>query len=59
MRNRFLRGVLTVCMFAAGCAPAVYAAEQSDVISEGVYIGDQNVGGMTVEEAEAYVESKV
>lgn len=48
-----------MCMFAAGCAPAVYAAEQSDVISEGVYIGDQNVGGMTVEEAEAYVESKV
>ena len=50
MRNRFLRGVLTACLFAAGFAPAVTAATQSDVISEGVYIGDQNVGGMTAEE---------
>ena len=59
MRNNFLRGVLTACLFAAGFAPAVTAATQSDVISEGVYIGDQNVGGMTAEEAEAYVKSKV
>ncbi len=34
-------------------------AEQSGVISKGVYIGDQDVSGMTAEEAQSYVESQV
>lgn len=35
------------------------AAADSDVISDGVYIGDQDVGGMTTKEAEQYVKGQV
>lgn len=59
MRNKFLIGVLAVLAMGAGGSLAVSAADASGVISDGVFIGDQDVSGMTAEEAEAYVESQV
>lgn len=58
MRNKVFKGILAAGMLAVGFN-AVVCAQQADVISEGVYIGEQSVGGMTADEAEAYVKSKV
>lgn len=57
MRKR-IRGVLTAAAFSVMAAGTAFAGE-TDVISNGVYIGDKDVGGMTVEEAEAYVQGEV
>lgn len=59
MRKRFLTGVLTALTLAAGMAFSALAADASDVISDGVFIGDQDVSGMTAEEAKAYVKSEI
>ena len=56
-RNLWTVFALTVAAAILSAAPV--AASDSDVISDGVYIGDQNVGGMTTKEAEQYVESQV
>ena len=47
-----------MCVLGVFCTSA-YASDGPDTISEGVYIGEQSVGGMTADEAEAYVESQV
>lgn len=58
MKNRFLKGVLAAFVLGLSMTGAVFAAEE-DVISDGVFIGDKDVSGMTVAEAEAYVKSEV
>ena len=58
MQKKWIAGVMAALALSAGCA--LYAgAEQADVISQGVFIGDTDVSGMTAEEAEAYVEGEV
>lgn len=59
MRNKFLVGVLTALSLGIGMTMAVSAADGASVISDGVFIGDTDVSGMTAEEAEAYVKSEV
>ena len=59
MRNKFLVGVLTALSLGIGMTMAVSAADDASVISDGVFIGDTDVSGMTAEEAEAYVKSEV
>ncbi len=59
MRKNFISGVWAAFAISAGCLFLSSAAEQPDVISSGVYIGEQDVGGMTVEEAENYVKGEV
>ncbi len=49
----------TAMALSAGCLFLSSAAEQPDVISSGVFIGEQDVSGMTVEEAQAYVKGEV
>ena len=50
---------LAVTAVAAIISAVPAAAADSDVISDGVYIGDQDVGGMTTKEAEQYVKGQV
>ena len=50
---------LAVTAVAAIISAVPAAAADSDVISDGVYIGDQDVGGMTAKEAEQYVKGQV
>ena len=50
---------LAVTAVAAIISAVPAEAADSDVISDGVYIGDQDVGGMTAKEAEQYVEGQV
>ena len=59
MHKKILSGVWAALALSAGCIFLSCASEQPDVISSGVFIGDQDVGGMTVEEAEAYVKGEV
>lgn len=59
MRNKLCKGIWLAGLLLAVSALSVYAADGSEVISEGVYIGEKNVGGMTAEEAQAYVENTV
>ena len=58
MRKKITTGVLAVlaCIL---CSMMTVFAEEQNVISDGVYIGDMDVSGMTVEEAKAYVKSEV
>lgn len=58
MRKKITTGVLAVlaCIL---CSMTTVFAEEQNVISDGVYIGDMDVSGMTVEEAKAYVKSEV
>ena len=49
---------LAVTAVAAIISAVPAAAADSDVISDGVYIGDQDVGGMTTKEAEQYVKGQ-
>lgn len=58
MRKKVLAGLLAALACGAGCMLTA-AAEEPGVISDGVFIGDMNVGGMTVEEAREYVKSEV
>ncbi len=53
-----LIGVAALLFLAAVCMFPVSAQEEA-VISDGVFIGEKDVSGMTAEEAEAYVESEV
>lgn len=57
-RNR--KRLILGCLLAAGlsCLLSVQAAE-TDVISNGVFIGDKDVSGMTVADAKAYVLEEV
>ena len=50
---------LAVTAVAAIISAVPATAADSDVISDGVYIGDQDVGGMTTKEAEQYVKGQV
>ena len=50
---------LAVTAAAAIISAVPATAADSDVISDGVYIGDQDVGGMTTKEAEQYVKGQV
>ena len=59
MRRKILSGVWAALAVSAGCLCLSYAAEQPGVISSGVFIGEQDVSGMTVEEAQAYVKGEV
>ncbi len=59
MKNRFMRGVLAAMALGMLAVGTVSAAEETAVISDGVFIGDKDVSGMTVEEAEEYVRSEV
>lgn len=59
MRKGLISGVWTALVISAGCLFLSHAAEQPDVISDGVFIGDQDVSGMTVEEARDYVKGEV
>ena len=59
MRKRFLTGVLTALVIQTGFLMTVHGDESRNVISDGVFIGDQDVSGMTAEEAAAYVKSEV
>ena len=56
-KNLWTALVMTAAAAIVSAVPA--AAADSDVISDGVYIGDQNVGGMTTKEAEQYVKNQV
>ncbi len=58
MRNRFFVGMLAALILSTGSVAAAGAASD-EVISDGVFIGEQDVSGMTAEEAEAYVRSAV
>ena len=49
----------TALALSAGCLFLSSAAEQPNVISNGVFIGEQDVSGMTVDEAQAYVKGEV
>ncbi len=57
MKGKLIRGAGLLCLIAFCAFPA--AAEDETVISDGVFIGDKNVSGMTVEEAEDYVADEV
>lgn len=59
MYKKWAAGLLVSMMLGSTFVMSVSAGDKSDVISDGVYIGDQDVGGMTVKEAEAYVRSEV
>lgn len=43
----------------AGCLGMTAQAAGEDVISDGVFIGDKDVSGMTEQEAQAYVDSQI
>ncbi len=51
-----LSGTAAVCL--SGMAK-VQASETEEVISDGVFIGDKDVSGMTIKEVEEYVEGQV
>ena len=58
MQNRWMRGIL--CAFGISVLQAVTAfAGESEVISDGVFIGDMDVGGKTPQEAEKLVREQV
>ena len=65
MGNQLYRNVKRLVLgglILAGCSIGAMASVQAadtDVISQGVFIGDRDVSGMTVVEAEAYVQSEV
>lgn len=58
MCNGFKKGVIAAVLLGAAFVFPVHADGQ-DVISQGVHIGEKDVGGMTAEEAEAYVKGEV
>lgn len=58
MRKKLLTGAVAAMILSAGYLMVSFAADGQDVISQGVYIGDKDVSGMTSEEAEAYVKSE-
>ncbi len=59
MRRKIITGMWTALALGACCLFASAASEQPKVISSGVFIGEQDVSGMTVEEAQAYVKGEV
>lgn len=58
-KNLWTALAVTAAAAMLSAASSAAAADQTDVISDGVYIGDQDVSGMTAEEAEKYVEDQV
>lgn len=58
MGKKILTGLFAAVLWGAFGILAASAGEPG-VISDGVYIGDKDVGGMTVEEAAQYVQSEV
>lgn len=58
MQKRLWKGVAAAIWIAAGCMLSASAAEQ-EVISDGVFIGEKDVSGMTPDEAKAYVKGEV
>lgn len=59
MQIKWTAGLLAAVFFSGAYGMVSLAAAQTDIISDGVYIGDQDVGGMTVAEVEAYIEEEV
>lgn len=59
MRKRGWLGALAALLFGMACAVTVNAQESGTVISDGVFIGDQDVSGMTAEEVTAYVDKEI
>jgi vancomycin resistance protein YoaR len=59
MQKKFITGMLALTVWAMGSLVTVTAADSSGVISDGVFIGDQDVSGMTAEEALSYVKGEV
>ncbi|MCD7883863.1 MAG: VanW family protein [Lachnospiraceae bacterium] len=57
MLKKLFKGCLLLCTLLF--CPLLGSAEGTAVISDGVFIGDQDVSGMTADEAQAYVESEV
>lgn len=58
MRKKFLTGAFAALCLGAALAVSAFA-EEPEVISDGVFIGDMDVSGMTADEAEAYVKEEV
>lgn len=58
MQKNILAAVWMAFICAAFCAAPVWASGQT-VISEGVFIGDQDVSGMTTQEAEDYIAGEI
>ena len=56
MRKRVLAGIAAV---AAGILIGMPVCAQEEPISDGVFIGDKNVGGMMPDEAAQYVKNEV
>lgn len=59
MKNKWNIAAGAAVLLLCGLGSAVYASSGESVISEGVFIGDKDVSGMTPEEAQQYVESEV
>ncbi|WP_283684561.1 VanW family protein [Parablautia sp. Marseille-Q6255] len=59
MKNKWNIAAGAAVLLLCGLGSAVYASSGESVISEGVFIGDKDVSGMTPEEAQEYVESEV
>ncbi len=57
MKKKLIRGILLLCLLLLPVFPACAQDEQR--ISDGVFIGEKDISGMTVEEVEAYVEEEV
>ena len=52
-------GMLALLLCACGGTVGVSAQETEAVISQGVFIGEKDISGMTPEEAKAYVKEEV
>ncbi len=59
MHRKWLLGAGTALTLSAGVMFLSASAEQAGVISQGVFIGETDISGMTAEDAEAYVEGEV
>lgn len=59
MKSRFWKGLLAAAVLGLSLSGTAMAQKDTEVISDGVFIGGKDVSGMTVEEAEAYVKEQV
>lgn len=59
MWKKLLSGACMTLLISAGCLFVSQATEEPEVISDGVFIGDMDVSGMTAKEAKSYVNEEV
>lgn len=59
MKSRFWKGLIAAAVLGLSLSGTALAQKDTEVISDGVFIGGKDVSGMTVEEAEAYVKEQV